>query len=110
MKAMFFGVLVLSSMMFACAVDQGDEGTGEVSAEVDNSPPTSGQSCHVNATGVYNGTMNQNGYCCGTAVGDDGEEHYTCSACNYYACGSGPDLTKIVPVPVPLPWPPPHRP
>jgi hypothetical protein len=31
-----------------------------------------------------------------SAVGDDGQTHYTCSSCDYYKCNPAPDLTKIV--------------
>jgi hypothetical protein len=92
MKAMILGVLVLSLTLLGC-MSETDVGQIEDEVQVQETPGA-GQSCHVDATGVFNGTMTQNGSCCGSATGDDGELHYTCSSCDYYKCNPGPDLAK----------------
>jgi hypothetical protein len=107
-KRNWFGLaLVFSSMVLStgCAMEAYEEGStgdqngeGTVQQEVDNGQtPGVGESCHVTETGVSNGTMNINGWCCGVSRCNDqetcGDEYGnwvpTCSDCSHYECRSG---------------------
>lgn len=103
---------VLISLV-ACAAPSGPDGADEQAVNTQSSAldiketPGSGGSCHADGAGVTNGTMTNDGWCCGVSKCDDqqicGDEygHYVpaCAACDWYKCDPGASRVKTFPRP-----------
>ena len=110
-KKMTVGIAMMMMSLVACAAqsepDSADEqAVSSASSALDiKETPGSGGSCHADGAGVTNGTMTNNGWCCGVAKCDDkeicGDEygHYvpSCAACDWYKCDPGASRVKTWP-------------